>query len=217
MPKCLRKKTIDKPGGFRRPLHLVSQRRKGDSCFCGKSGTALGEIAWPMSWQRGVFPLSLVNSVQLGEIFDVQFTTQVAPALLLSEGERSASMPGKILVVDDDPLSLKNISNLLGEEGYRVEVARDGIEALDYLKIDSFDLILTDIFMPRCNGFGLLENAKKLSPHTPVIFMTAYPTSDPQAKAASLGVEAYLVKPLLFEDLLEHIQRVLKKNWLKGA
>ena len=126
-------------------------------------------------------------------------------------------MPEKILVVDDDPLSLKNISNLLGEEGYRVEVARDGIEALDYLKIDSFDLILTDIFMPRCNGFGLLENAKKLSPHTPVIFMTAYPTSDPQTKAASLGVEAFILKPLLFEDLLEHIQRVLKKNWLKGA
>ena len=47
----------------------------------------------------------------------------------------------KILVVDDDALSLKNISNLLGEEGYRVEVAHDGFEALDYLKIDSFDLI----------------------------------------------------------------------------
>ena len=71
--------------------------------------------------------------------------------------------------------------------------------------------------MPRCNGFGLLETAKKLSPHTPVIFMTAYPTSDPQTKAASLGVEGFILKPLMFEDLLEKIQRVLKKNWLKGA
>jgi CheY-like chemotaxis protein len=121
-------------------------------------------------------------------------------------------MPENILVVDDDPLSLKSISIFLGEEGYRVQQARDGIEALDCLKSDSFDLILSDIFMPRCNGFGLLENAKKVSPDTPVIFMTAYPTSDPRTKAASLGVEALILKPLLFEDLLEKIQRVLKKK-----
>ena len=121
-------------------------------------------------------------------------------------------MPEKILVVDDDPLSLKSISIFLGEEGYRVQQAHDGIEALDCLKTDSFDLILSDIFMPRCNGFCLLENAKKLSPHTAVIFMTGYPTRDPRTKAASLGVEALILKPLMFEDLLEKIQRVLKKK-----
>ncbi|MDZ4344038.1 MAG: response regulator [Candidatus Binatia bacterium] len=121
-------------------------------------------------------------------------------------------MQGKIFLVDDDPLSLKSISLFLGEEGYRVQEAHDGIEALDYLKNDSFDLILSDIFMPRCNGFSLLENAKKMSPHTAVIFMTAYPISDPRTKAASLGVEALILKPLLFEDLLEKIQRVLKEK-----
>lgn len=125
-------------------------------------------------------------------------------------------MPETILLVDDDPLSLKSISLFLGEEGYRVQEASDGIEALEYLKNDSFDLILSDVFMPRCNGFQLLEEAKKMSPHTAVIFMTAYPTSDPRTKASSLGVEALILKPLLFEDLLNKIQRVLKKrNLLK--
>jgi CheY-like chemotaxis protein len=123
-------------------------------------------------------------------------------------------MPKKILLVDDDPLSLKNISLFLGEEGYRVQEAHDGVEALNCFKNDSFDLILSDIFMPRCNGFGLLEEIKKMSPHTPVIFITAYPTSDPRTMASSLGVEALILKPLLFEDLREKIERVLRKEEL---
>ena len=121
-------------------------------------------------------------------------------------------MAERILLVDDDPLSLRSISLFLGEEGYQVQEAHDGMEALDCLKHDSFDLILSDIFMPRCNGFGVLEEAKKMSPHIPVIFITAYPTSDPRTKASSLGVEALILKPLLFEDLLEKIQRVLNKR-----
>jgi len=121
-------------------------------------------------------------------------------------------MAERILLVDDDPLSLRSISLFLGEEGYQVQEAHDGMEALDCLKNDSFDLILSDIFMPRCNGFGVLEEAKKMSPHIPVIFITAYPTSDPRTKASSLGVEALILKPLLFEDLLEKIQRVLNKR-----
>jgi CheY-like chemotaxis protein len=121
-------------------------------------------------------------------------------------------MAERILLVDDDPLSLRSISLLLREEGYQVQEAHDGMEALDCLKNDSFDLILSDIFMPRCNGFGVLEEAKKMSPHIPVIFITAYPTSDPRTKASSLGVEALILKPLLFEDLLEKIQRVLNKR-----
>lgn len=121
-------------------------------------------------------------------------------------------MPERILLVDDDPLSRKSISLFLREEGFQVQEARDGIEALDCIKNDYFDLILSDIIMPRCNGFGLLEEAKKMLPHIPVIFITAYPTSDPHTTAASLGVEALILKPLLFEDLLEKIQRVLKKR-----
>jgi len=121
-------------------------------------------------------------------------------------------MAERILLVDDDPLSLRSISLFLGEEGYQVQEAHDGMEALDCLKNDSFDLILSDIFMPRCNGFGVLEEAKKMSPHIPVIFITAYPTSDPRTKASSLGVEALILKPLLFEDLLEKIQRALKRE-----
>ena len=125
-------------------------------------------------------------------------------------------MAERILLVDDDPLSLRSISLLLREEGYQVQEAHDGIEALDCLKNDSFDLIVSDIFMPRCNGFGVLEEAKKRLPQTPVIFITAYPTRDPDRKAeslaASLGVEALIPKPLLFEDLLEKIQRALKRE-----
>jgi CheY-like chemotaxis protein len=104
-------------------------------------------------------------------------------------------MAERILLVDDDPLSLRSISLLLREEGYQVQEAHDGIEALDCLKNDSFDLILSDIFMPRCNGFGARDPDRKA-----------------ESLAASLGVEALIPKPLLFEDLLEKIQRALKRE-----
>ena len=110
-----------------------------------------------------------------------------------------------ILVVEDDPGCLKNICAFLREEGYQVTEAHDGDEAIDLMTDAAFDLILTDIRMPRTNGIRLLDRVRAISPETPVILMTAFA---PRRKRAS--AENLIIKPLILSQLLAKIDRAIE-------
>ncbi len=125
----------------------------------------------------------------------------------------------KILIVDDIEENLYLLESILKGSGYEVVTAKDGVEALSRLKEESIDMIVSDILMPRMDGFQLCreckkdENLKKI----PFIFYTAtYTEKKDEEFALSLGVEKFIVKPQEPEVLLKILEEVIEE-YRKGA
>ncbi len=125
----------------------------------------------------------------------------------------------KILIVDDIEENLYLLESILKGSGYEVVTAKDGVEALSRLKEESIDMIVSDILMPRMDGFQLCreckkdENLKKI----PFIFYTAtYTEKKDEEFALSLGVEKFIVKPQEPEVLLKILEEVIE-GYRKGA
>ena len=94
---------------------------------------------------------------------------------------------GRILVVEDEKSMREVLRMLLEEEKYVVSIAADGLEGLSYIEKDIFDLVISDIKMPRLDGFGLLKKIKEISPDTLVIMITAFGTTESAIEAMKLG------------------------------
>ena len=120
------------------------------------------------------------------------------------------ALRGTILVVDDEGLARRSLVELLQEEGYQVHEAADGTTALHLLGEIDFDLILSDIKMPGADGIAVLKKARETHPQTMVILMTAYASVDTVVEALRFGAQDYLLKPLLLEDVLNKVRRLLE-------
>jgi len=121
----------------------------------------------------------------------------------------------KILVVDNEK-SLRDILAIaLRKDGYFIETADDGDTALKILSKENFDLILTDVKMPRMNGVTLLHEAKVCSPETIVIMMTAYASAETAVDAMKQGAYDYLTKPFRLEEVKLIIQNALERRMLR--
>ncbi len=108
-------------------------------------------------------------------------------------------MNGKILIVDDDPSTLDMLQIMLEAQDYFVINSYDGVNALEKIKSTDFDLVITDLKMPRKNGIELLKEIKSNYPEIEVIMTTAYMTIDTAISAMKIGAYDYLTKPI--EDL----------------
>ena len=106
------------------------------------------------------------------------------------------SAPRKILVVDDDPIVGKSFDRVLTGKGYAVITAHDGEEALRKLASESYDAVFTDIKMPGMSGIEVAEKIKAAKPWMPVVIVTGYGTAANRARAAAVGVNEFLQKPL---------------------
>jgi two-component system, OmpR family, response regulator MprA len=115
----------------------------------------------------------------------------------------------KILIVEDDTITRRNISALLSDEGYEVDQAGDGVQALEILAGRPFDLVLSDIVMPRMDGLKLLEQLQFMAPQMPVMIMTSY-VSD-SLSSVPAGAAEFIRKPFVLDDLLFKVQRALDK------
>ena len=121
----------------------------------------------------------------------------------------------KILVVDDEA----TIRDLIGKGlsqigGYSVEVAQNGVEAIEKIEKDVFDLVLTDLKMPGMDGIELLKTIKGTRPEVLVILMTAYGTIETAVEAMKIGANDYITKPIDLNELLLHISKAQKENFL---
>ena len=117
-----------------------------------------------------------------------------------------------VLLVDDDQ-SLRNmLSFVLGKEGYEVEEAQSGSEALKKLKGRKYDLVISDIRMPDLNGIELLKKIKTHDPELPVIMITAYAATHDAIEAMKIGAEDYIMKPFNLEELKIIIDKSLHKK-----
>lgn len=121
----------------------------------------------------------------------------------------------RILVVDDEPFVREWVATVLCEEGYLVEMAADGYQALAMLAGSSFDLVVSDLMMPELNGLDVLAEVKTRWPATEVVFITAHGSLDSAVDALRQGAYDYLTKPFKAQDLLFSVQRVLTYHHLK--
>ena len=119
-------------------------------------------------------------------------------------------MKGTILVAEDEGLSRKNVCHVLQEEGYQVHEACDGRAALEAIDKIDFDLVLTDLQMPGADGLAVLNRVREVAPQTFVLIMTAFATVDTSVAALQLGAQDYLLKPIVFEDLLRKIHKLME-------
>jgi len=118
----------------------------------------------------------------------------------------------KILVVDDEEIMLKLACDALRSQGHQVIGASGAFEALDKLKQDKFDFILTDIKMPEMNGLELIEAAHKVNPSMGAIFMTGYASLDTAKKAIQEGAYDYILKPFDLQEIRSAVSRAVQKR-----
>ena len=119
-------------------------------------------------------------------------------------------MTARILVVDDDPDTLKLVELTLKTAGHHVEMASGGEEGLTQIREGSFDLILLDVMMPDVSGFDVLERLNKEShPYPPVVIFTARNRPEDQETGVRLGARNYIVKPITRGQLLDIIQDII--------
>lgn len=115
-----------------------------------------------------------------------------------------------VLIAEDQELARRNISQFLRQEGFRVEEAADGKAAIEAISQTDFDLAVTDLKMPNADGLAVLNHVREVSPSTFVIVTTAYASVESAVEALRLGAQDYILKPVLFDDLLRKIQRLME-------
>jgi len=121
---------------------------------------------------------------------------------------------GKILIVDDDRGMKELLQIMLEREGYDVDAVESGKAAIHQCRKKKYDLVLTDLKMPRVDGIDVLKGIKEISPDTVVILITAYASGDTALAAMREGAYDYLEKNFDIEDLKTMIQEALRKKGL---
>lgn len=125
------------------------------------------------------------------------------------------TVPGYLLIVEDDPDILKLLDTTLQFRGYRVVTARNGKEGLDAVQKERPAIVVADIMMPKLDGFGLVHRLR-LNPETrdiPVIFITAtYVTPEDKDFALTIGATRFLQKPVDLEEFLATITDLLQQG-----
>ena len=117
-------------------------------------------------------------------------------------------MKQHILIVDDEKIITKALSRIFQHNGFEVDTAHDGKEALKKVIKNNYHVILLDIILPEMNGVDVLAKIKEKKPQTPVIMMTAYSNEEALHKAKQLGADDAILKPF---DNIEQVVKTTKK------
>src|SRR5690242_14016511 len=118
----------------------------------------------------------------------------------------------RILVVEDEAAIANFVTQGLTEAGYAVDVAGDGAEALHWITIAEYDVILLDVMLPDSDGFTICGAIRRRGLHTPVIMVTARDTVDDRVTGLDSGADDYLIKPFAFAELLARVRALLRRE-----
>jgi DNA-binding NtrC family response regulator len=128
----------------------------------------------------------------------------------------------RILVVDDEPLIRETLAEFLGNEGFTVAACGTGKDALALARANPFEIALCDVQLPDIDGIELLERILQVSPETFILLITAYGTVENAVQAFQRGAHDYLMKPILLNEVLSKIRRLLsyrelhlENQWLR--
>lgn len=132
--------------------------------------------------------------------------TQIAdPRPMPIESTKIAAKP-TILMVDDDPDYCRNMADILGDRGYRVDTAHDGPTALQLVQRQAYDVAMFDLRMPGMDGVTLCSKVVHLRPSIVTLLITGYPEDVVPTVARAAGIRVVLAKPLNVENLLRRIE-----------
>jgi DNA-binding NtrC family response regulator len=123
---------------------------------------------------------------------------------------RASSPPARILVVDDETLIRDTLAEYLTQEGFAVDACASGEDALELAARHRYDVALCDMQLPGIDGIELLERLLKLSPQTFVLLVTAFATVENAVEAFQRGAHDYLMKPILLDEVLGKVRRMLR-------
>lgn len=118
----------------------------------------------------------------------------------------------RILVVEDESRVADLLKIGLEENGYQVMVAYDGEMGLRLFQADSFHLVISDIILPKLNGFELCREIRKADDRIPILMLTALGTADDKLEGFDVGADDYMVKPFDFRELLARVRVLLKRR-----
>jgi two-component system response regulator PilR (NtrC family) len=121
----------------------------------------------------------------------------------------------RILIVDDEESMRDFLSIMLHREGYQVDTAVDGLQAVNHLRDHSYDLVISDIKMPRMTGLELLGHIKDRTPETVVLMVTAFSSTDEAVEAMKQGAYDYITKPFKNEEIRLIVKNALERRELR--
>jgi two-component system response regulator PilR (NtrC family) len=121
----------------------------------------------------------------------------------------------RVLVVDDERSMRELLAITLRQTGYDVALAESGESAIDAVKTDTFDLVITDLRMRQVDGFDVLRAAKEFSPATLVLVMTAYASTETAVEAMKLGAYDYITKPFKLDEIRLTLEKALERKHLQ--
>jgi two-component system response regulator PilR (NtrC family) len=121
---------------------------------------------------------------------------------------------GRILIVEDEKSMREILRILLEGEGYEVLTASDGLQGLYSITEDIFDLVITDIKMPKADGFEVLKKVKEISPETIVIMITAFGSTEAGIEAMKMGAYGYIHKPFKIDEIRLVVKKAIEKKKL---
>ena len=122
----------------------------------------------------------------------------------------------RLLVVEDEPKIAAYLKRGLQEQGYAVDSAGNGAEALDFAEAAPYDLIVLDVLLPELSGLAVCRELRRRGQHTPVLMLTARDAIDDRVAGLDAGADEYLVKPFALRELLARV-RALTRRSTEGA
>ena len=120
-----------------------------------------------------------------------------------------ASSRPRVLVVDDNAVIRDLLSRVFALAEYQVDMAPDGPSAVEQMRRERYNLLITDLRMPGMDGMAMIHEARRIDADLPVIIMTGFPTEATAIDAANIGVSGYLVKPVAMATLVEITAKAL--------
>jgi DNA-binding response OmpR family regulator len=126
-----------------------------------------------------------------------------------TDGNAAVDM-SHILLVEDEPSVANGLRLVLDDEGYRVDWAANGKEALEKFRGNGFNLVVADLRLPDVNGMEVIKEIKAERPETEVVVITGYPSVETAVASAKMGVRDYLRKPFTDDEFKEAVQNALK-------
>jgi two-component system copper resistance phosphate regulon response regulator CusR len=118
----------------------------------------------------------------------------------------------KILIVEDEQKTVSYLRRGLTENGFSVEVAREGQSGLEAALSNDYDLMILDVMLPGRDGWSVITALRGAGKQTPVLFLTARDAIQQRVKGLELGADDYLVKPFAFSELLARLRTILRRS-----
>ncbi|NPA58509.1 MAG: response regulator transcription factor [Aquificae bacterium] len=117
----------------------------------------------------------------------------------------------KVLVVEDNVELNNTLKEILELNGYLVDTVYDGEQALDFLDLYDYDLVILDIMLPKIDGFQVCKIMREREDYTPVLMLTAKDTTSDKVKGLDIGADDYLVKPFDIDELLARVRALIRR------